>query len=60
MKTVNQILDKISQIRLSAMTTEIGVFRQKLLNLKNSHPKGGLLVPDGIDSMKEKIKNALN
>jgi len=59
MKTINQILDKISQIRHDAMTTEIGEFRQKIIYLKEKHPKGGLLVPDDCESMKLKIEIAI-
>lgn len=42
MKTINQLLDQISDIPLDSMTEEIGYIRQKLIDLKKSSPERGL------------------
>lgn len=42
MKTINQLLDQISDIPLDSMTEELGYIRQKLIDLKKSSPERGL------------------
>lgn len=42
MKTIDQLLDEIGNIPISLATEELGVMRQKLIDLKKRHPKGGL------------------
>ena len=42
MKTINQLLDQISDIPLDSMTEELGYIRQKLIDLKKSSLERGL------------------
>ena len=42
-KTVNQLLDLMGNIPIRNMTPKMGELRQKLIDLKRSQPKGGLI-----------------
>lgn len=58
LKTINQLLDKISDLTLDEMTIELGEIRQQLIDRKKSHPKGGLLKVGDTDDIMEMIAKA--
>ena len=54
--TTNQLLEKFDSIKLDAMSIELGVIRQNLIDLKRSGPKGGLITVEN----SELIINLIN
>ena len=41
--TCNQLLEKFDTIKLDSMTIELGEIRERIIDLKRSDPKGGLI-----------------
>jgi len=54
--TVEQLLDKIGEVKLSKMSAELGEIRQKLVDLKKSaQHKGGLIEVTNSSDIIQKI-----
>jgi len=57
-KTVNQLLDIINDMGIDQVTTEIGITRQRLIDIKRSHPKGGLIEVENTGEILKRIAQA--
>jgi len=55
-KTVNQLLDIINNINVDDVNENLGVLRQKLINIKKSHKKGGLTIIDNTEKILQAIE----
>jgi len=56
--TINQLLDKINELKLDDMNQHIGTIRQNLINMKREHPKGGLRRIENSEHILELIQSA--
>jgi hypothetical protein len=57
-KTINQLLDAISEIRIDNMTERLGETRQNLIDYKKNKSKGGLILVENTAEIMEQIKQA--
>jgi hypothetical protein len=49
--TCNQLLEKFDSIKLDSMTIELGEIRERIIDLKRSDPKGGLIKVENSNSI---------
>jgi len=58
LKTINQILDAISEIKNDSMTLRLGEVRQTLIDYKKDTSKGGLYLVENTAEIMELINKA--
>ena len=58
LKTINQILDAISEIKNDSMTLKLGEVRQTLIDYKKDTSKGGLYLVENTAEIMELINKA--
>ena len=57
LKTINQILDAISEIKMDSMTLKLGEVRQTLIDYKKDTSKGGLYLVENTAEIMELIND---
>jgi len=58
--TTNQLIDKFDSIPIDSMSPQLGRIRQNLINMKRSHPKGGLIKEPNTQMIMFLIEAAIN
>ncbi len=59
-QSVDQLLNKINDLKITQVSEKLGIIRQKLINVKKSHSEGGLILIQGTIKILREIELSTN